>query len=225
MTLQVAMICHDGWVLASDRIRIETGGPRVRGAIEKIVIDESRGFAYSFFGDDCAMIAGDELLRHAPSFKPQSNALFSQWLLELGNDTWKLLQETEQGAFSTSYRARGLIICLKSVPDRFWVLGIGKVSRVIPFIDKTVMGDIGSSSRFFVDRFHTIDLPVSKAMLLASYVLTTGEILNPAGVGGGIDMVICKSGKMEAVSPETVKTLIQRSREIDESIKDSFLSV
>jgi len=73
VTLQVGMIGKDGWVLASDRVRIDTEGIRVRSHIQKIFMLESEGLSYSFYGDDLAIITGDRLQENSDKLNELAN--------------------------------------------------------------------------------------------------------------------------------------------------------
>src|SRR5271163_4233158 len=87
VTLQVGMIGKDGWVLASDRVRIDTEGIRVRSHIQKIFMLESEGLSYSFYGDDLAIITGDRLQENSDKLNELADETrLRQWLRELGNN-------------------------------------------------------------------------------------------------------------------------------------------
>jgi len=72
------MVCDEGWLLASDRLRVEAKAVRVRSSVEKIVVNSKVGIAYSFFGDDCASLVGDQLIANLPSFSPDNEDDFRQ---------------------------------------------------------------------------------------------------------------------------------------------------
>jgi hypothetical protein len=223
MTLQIAMICDEGWVLASDRLRVEAASVRVRSATEKIVIGPKLGIAYSYYGDDCAAIAGDQLMFSLPDFDPKDGEDFNRWLISLGNGTWDQLTSNKVTAGRpASYFNRGLLICLASSPAKFWHLGIGQQSNVTVVMDKLVSGDMTNGARFFIEHYYSKNTPLSGLMLLAAHTLNIAEKLNPAVVGGGIDMITCKIGKMERVSSKIMKTLIRKSDQIDQKIGGVF---
>ena len=184
MTLQIAMICDEGWLLASDRRRTESSALRVRSSTDKIVVSAKLGIAYSCFGDDCAVLVGDELMSNLPSPNPESGEAFRLWLIALGNKTWERLTKNGVTAgISASHTSRGLIICLENSPAKFWLLGIGQQSNAVPITDKYVSGDSRNTARFFVERYHSADLALSRLMLLAVHTIATAEKLNPAAVG------------------------------------------
>ena len=135
-TLQVGMIGKDGWVLASDRVRADTDGIRVRSHTQKIIVLDSLGLSYSFYGDDCAIIAGDQLIENGDKLRDLENETrFRQWLWQLANNSWQGAVNSMPNAeykakFQASYLYRGLLICLRSSPNRFWWMQIGQPSLV-----------------------------------------------------------------------------------------------
>jgi hypothetical protein len=226
VTLQVGMIGKDGWVLASDRVRIDTEGVRVRSHLQKIFMLESQGLSYSFYGDDLAIITGDQLREHSDKLNELANEpRLRQWLWELGNNSWQWINRSmpneHKDAFPASHLYRGLLICLRSSPHQFWWMQIGQQSLVTGMSDKVVVGDGRNSARFFAEHYYSPEMSVAQLTMLAAHMITVGATLNPAGVGG-LDIVNCENGTMRLLPEDELEHLMQTSHKLDAKIRKLF---
>jgi hypothetical protein len=226
VTLQVGMIGKDGWVLASDRVRADTDGIRVRSHTEKIVVLDSLGLSYSFYGDDCAIIAGEQLIENGEKLlDPSSETQFRHWLWQLANGSWQQVVNSMpndyKAKFSASYLYRGLLIFLRSSPNRFWWMQIGQPSLVTSEVNRLAVGDPGNGARFFADHHYSSKMSVAQLSMLAAHTITVGGMLNPAGVGG-LDIVTCQNGTMRLLPEDELQDLVQRSHKLDAKITKLF---
>jgi hypothetical protein len=226
VTLQLGMIGRDGWVLASDRIRIDIEGVRVRSHTQKIFMLESQGLSYSFYGDDLAIITGDQLQENSDKLNELANEpRFRQWLWELGNNSWQWINRSmpneHKDKFPTSYLYRGLLIFLRSSSNRFWWMQIGEHSLVTPVTNKLVVGDGLNSARFFADYYYSPEMSVTQLSMLAAHMITVGGIVNPAGVDG-LDIVTCENGRMRLLPEDELQNLVRQSHKLDAKIKKLF---
>jgi hypothetical protein len=226
VTLIVGMIGKDGWVLASDRIRIDSEAIRVRSHIEKITTDESLGLSYAFYGDDCAILTGDQLIKNGGMLRDLANETrFRQWLWELGNNSWQWVVDStpneHKAKFPPNYLYRGLLICLRSSPNRFWWMQIGQQSLVTTVTNKVVVGDGTNSARFFIDHCYSPEMSVAQLSMLAAHTIAVGGMLNPAGVGG-LDIVTCQNGTMRLLPEDELQDLVQRSHKLNAKITKLF---
>lgn len=232
MTLQIGLIAKDGWVLADDRRRVDSG-VRVRSEIKKIAVDQSLGLSYSFYGDDCAIIAGDQLAANATTMKTlEDERELRFWLRSLGNKTWEQVNESlaVDEKLPSSHLYRGLLVFLASSLHHFWFLQIGQQTLVTEIMDRVVVGDGGNGSRLFIDHHYSPEMTIRELTFLAAHTITVGSMLNPAGVGGGMDIVVCERdgselGTIRSLSEDETKDLESRSRELDDKIAHYFRKV
>jgi hypothetical protein len=151
VALQVAMIGSDGWLLASDRRKSEIGGPRYSSASTKII--KPSELAYAFSGDDCAVVAGDALLKAASDGLPLANEeALRRELKVFGDRIWQREnrdQNKEGIRIFPDRRARALIILFADAARPLWLLQIGRVSMAQPIRDKIFAGDTTNTAKFF----------------------------------------------------------------------------
>ncbi len=80
-------------------------------------------------------------------------------------------------------------------------------------------GDSNNAAKFFIARFYEdLKSSLDGLIFLAAHVITTGARLHPLGVGGGLDIAICKDGIVEPVPEPQIQELEQHSRETDREI-------
>ncbi len=225
VTLQVAMIGSDGWVLASDRVRVSPG-PRLRSSVNKIVLHEEAGLAYSFFGDDVAAMVGDQLSLEFPKLDVgiEKRSDFRSWLFSLGNREWAKMKDAYPSLLAGSDN-RGLLVFVRNSPERFWLFGIGERSLVMEQqTTKNVVGDAPNTARFFPDYYYSNRVTVAQLTYLAVHTINIGALMNPTGIGLGIDVLTyhAKTGKFDWVEPEKIDALRKRSDKLTQKIRREF---
>jgi hypothetical protein len=207
MTLQVGLMCADGWVLASDRKYQESGSPRLASLTKKIF--QIGDLAVAVTGDDCALIAID-LIEEKITTAPEDARHLQKWLCQMGDEAFQLGNANRSGELNPSTTVRGLLVFKASESRCFWRLKIGSRSTISNIIDRDVQGDPANGVKFLVDRYHSRSLTVAQASSLAIHAINIGAELNSAYVGGGIDLIVCENAKMREVDgsnaePETIK--------------------
>ena len=197
MTLQVGLMCADGWVLASDRKYQDSGSPRLASLTTKVFQMDDK-LAVAVTGDDCALIATDLIEENIANASDDMRQL-QKWLRQMGDQAFQLENANRSGQLNPTTSARGLFVFKASENHYFWRLKIGSHSAIANIIDHDVQGDPANGVKFFVDRYHSQSLTVAQAIPLAIHVINIGAELNSAYVGGGIDLIVCEGGKMRPI--------------------------
>jgi hypothetical protein len=214
------MAGQDGWVLASDRMRLDVGDPasvRTSSTTTKIVYTDQ--LAYAAAGsDEVGSITGREMvdaLRDGTlSFSDPRQ--FADDLRKLANSVWRRVARNLKRAYrlDPSHTARGIIVCFSSFPT-FLSLGIGRDSVPTWLGQMAIFGDTSNAAKFFPRRYYSARMTVSRLTFLAAHMVLTGAQLNPEGVGGGLDIAICQNRSIRLLSDDEIADLSQRSVKTD----------
>jgi hypothetical protein len=216
MTLQIAMAGQDGWILASDRMRLDVGGPasvRTSSTTTKIVCTNQ--VAYAAAGsDEVGSITGCETvnaLRNGTlSFSDPKQ--FADDLRKLANSVWRRVARNLKRAYQLdpSHTARGIIVCFAHFPT-FLSLGIGRDSVPTWLGQMAIFGDTTNAAKFFPRRYYSAQMSVARLTFLAAHTILVGAQLNPEGVGGGLDIAICQNRSIRLLSDDEIADLTRRS--------------
>lgn len=229
MTLQIAAICKDGWVLASDRMQLDDHfTTRVSSSVKKIVVVEELGLTYSFWGNRLAEFAGSELTNslRANKLSLDNEHRLQEELVNLGNLVWqpaKIDLHTDTRPIDTDPTSQGLAIFLKE-PFRFRVLGVGRRSFAEVHSDKAVFGDSRNPATFLLEHYYSDITSVEQLTFLVSHVICLGPEFNSSGVGGRFDVITHKDGKLHELQGHEIALLAQRSFDLDLRIRDWLTS-
>jgi hypothetical protein len=183
VTLQVAMIASDGWVIASDERSTLQGPGWIRQQHDTDKIAYRSGVASFVWGDECALIAQqrilDELRPIAESIgKPE----FRQAARGIAQEVWQSL------ARSTSFKLapegiRGITFAAVGNKQEMWDLTFGEHSRMIPIDTKRVFGDPANPVIFFSEQYYEKKAKAAELAILASHIVLQGVRYNRM-VGG-----------------------------------------
>lgn len=220
MTLEIAMAGCDGWILASDRMRLDVGDSasvRTSSTTAKIVLTDK--IAYATAGsDEVGGIVGREIVNELDRGKlllsnPNS---FAEGARKIAEIVWRRVARNLKDAYplNPSHTARGIIICFPGFPT-FLSLGIGRDSVPSWLGQMAIFGDTSNSAKFFPRRYYSPRMSVERLTFLAAHTILIGARLNPEGVGGGLDIAICQNRSMRFLSDQEIADLTQRSAETD----------
>jgi 20S proteasome alpha/beta subunit len=221
MTLQVALVGKDGFVIASDTQVSSGGGPvgsrhlMLRTArTEKIFKNEDIIFAIS--GNAAVVFIARELL----------HALHQSLGSDVENTLADLLQ-TESDAILAKeiglrQSASGQLIVAVPGISKLWEvsfqLGFASVNK---FFDKVIGGDRGNSAIFWVERYYSNEKSVEDLAMLAAHTVLEGHFLNPSVVGG-LQVLVCKNGETPRfLNDDELQFLCDRSEVIHKSVETS----
>jgi hypothetical protein len=224
MTLQIAMIAKDGWLIASDMCRTLAMRMRTASLTTKIVIGSARDLAYAFAGDDCAILAGIELERQYSQMPLDNLDLLRSALETLGNASW---QKAKRGLPMPPHPGpnRSLLIGFAGGTFPLWDLRIGE-DRSIAYnvADKiAVAGDDTSPALFFAERYYNSNLTVEALMPLAAHIILTGAHFSE--YVRELEMVVYKAGQFTTHrrGSDLLRRLTENSNKIDEQIRNMIL--
>jgi hypothetical protein len=219
VTLQIAAICDDGWVLASDR-REQLF--RHSSMTKKIFTDFNAKITYATFGTaEVAKLAAQELLNDLVTGRSvlTGDLPTGQWLEALANRAWQNANALfASQSINSDPLVQGLTIFFHDRPQEFWIMQLGRQSMVKAFFDKRPRGDFTNPATFFLERYYASNLSAEELTLLAAHVICLAAEFNRSGVAG-LDITVCKNGRVRELTAPELRQLRIRSAEIDDKIR------
>jgi hypothetical protein len=227
MTLQVAMIASDGWLLASDLAGTEPvptivdgqGQPSVAGvrsAEPKIVRVERHSLIYAFAGTGSAKSSG-ALLGTIADGNPAA----------VVNDRMSFLCAVQQEA-KTKYGnpvmgPDGTLTILFLKPKaELWTLHLARCNIIGPRLDPPcAVAGAGNWAMFLPCRYYE-PRPLADLKLLAAHTILTGNYFNPTGVAG-LQLWSAKHGEEPEEADEAeIRDLEKRSALLSDSLRTAI---
>jgi hypothetical protein len=225
VTLQIAAICNDGWVLASDRRQVDHYPLRTSSSVKKLMLVDGR-LAYSVWGNRLAVLAGNELVDaiSAGRLRIDNENTLRQGLTALGDLVWRRARtdmENDLTPIDPDPNSQGIVVFFPNRADCFWILGVGRRSFAEVHTDKLPIGDRANPATFFLDRYHSLTMSIDELIFLAAHVICLGETFNSSGVSG-LDMIVRRGDTISEQNRGELITLKQRSLELDLKLSDCF---
>jgi hypothetical protein len=222
MTMQVAMVGSDGWLIASDMCRTLMMPLRSGSLTTKIVIGKHSDLAYAFWGDDCAVLAGEKLEQRYSGMPQSDKNQLRHALVEFGNESWSKAKKSLASPPDPTLQ-RGLLIGFASSTYPLWDLRIGEdcsIAYDVP--DKVCVGDPTNPALFF-ERYHSATLPIERLMQVAAHIILTGAYFNP--YVAEFEMSVCKNGQFTTHwrGSDSLKQLTENSGELHAQIQKMIL--
>jgi hypothetical protein len=217
MTIQVAMIAADGWVLASDRQGAMQGSNWKRHTYETEKIVFRNGVVSAVYGDECAIIARGRIL---DELKPTPDVIsdpdFQKKAEKLAVQVW----ETEATAFPGISAGRDRGIIFMTVGQKvIRSLAFGKLPVSHSSSTRWIGGDKANVAIFFSERYYDIRLPTMELAVLAAHTVVQAARFNPIGIRG-LDLIAWQAGRPEAEILDSAK-YEEYSRTLDGTISDA----
>ncbi|MGB8411909.1 MAG: hypothetical protein WCE23_03695 [Candidatus Binatus sp.] len=229
MTLVVAFLASDSWVLASDTRLYETGfsldpntnqfiSGTVTSSASKIQFDKESGIVFSFSGDGIGGLAGELLIDKLRS----TDATHTRTLLnEVGNETFQKHIAGKSGINPALSRDL-LIIFTKKNPVELWTLGIRASSIPAHHADKALIGDIANGAKLLWQLYYSPEQTCEQLRLLAAHTILMGHESHESLVAGLEMWWGNNQGTANPVEPTELRQLATRSVEIDKRIAKLF---
>lgn len=227
MTLQVALIAKDGFVIASDT-KAFAGGESIapfskrhlvlRSAkTRKILISETGNVVVAFSGNQAVQNIAHHLVENLNGIEnPVSqnqlesitNALLGNYIPEIRPKGPTLaVVFPHQGALST-----------------LWEVSFYGQAFLTPMTNRLIMGDRANPAIFFVERYcgDEIDKSLDSLTLMAAHMVLEGHPFNPSCVAG-LDVVVSRNGeKPTFLDEKELLALCDKSDRIHKLLIDNF---
>jgi hypothetical protein len=224
VTLQIALIGSDGWVLASDKKARNLLGP---SSWLTTKIAYTTEWACSFWGDEVARAVRDQITGALQSGQLLLNdPSFNSRLQQMSNSLWKSkfesLGEHERNS-QAQHNLRGVIFMQKDKPCQIIDLSVARESYAEFSETKTVKGDTRNSAAYFIERYYDEELRAGTATVsvlkkLAAHTILTSSHINLQNIEG-LQIVSCQGGIIAQLESDGLSQLIEDSKNIDKAIK------
>lgn len=214
MTLQVAMLGADGWVLASDTMGTLQGGNWIRQTYQAKKILYHNRVASTVYGDESAMIARQRIV---DELNPAPNDFASPEFFERITAKAVNIWETEFKTHPISAgRDRGIVF-MAAGHKTIWDLTFGKQGVIKFDYSRLVTGDPCNPVIFLSQRYYRQEYTVNQLAFLASHIVVQGRRFN--AMIGGLELMTWHEGDAEAqpVDPEPYE---KQSATLDQDILD-----
>jgi hypothetical protein len=192
MTLQVAMLGRDGWVLASDTKGTLQGGGWVRQTYQAQKILYRNGVASAVYGDESAMVARQEITDLNPAPKDFDDPAFQQRIAQTAKDVWEREFKTQP---ISQGRDRGIIFMAVG-HKTIWNLAFGKEGLVRFDYSRLITGDPFNPVIFLSERYYQPDHTVSELAILAAHIVVQGRRSN--SMVDGLELITWCNGDVDA---------------------------
>ncbi len=211
MTLQVAMIAANGWVLASDRCGTIQGGNWKRHTYDTEKIIYRNGIVSAVYGDECAIIARGKIFEKI-DLKPDDlhEAAIQQEMENIAVGIFKSDEKTFPG-IPASRSVRGVVF-IGVRTKTIWTLAFGESALFRPSSTRSFSGDEANPVAFLSERYYDQQRPVTHLAFLAAHTVLQGAKFNH-GVGG-LDLWMWQDGWSDA-KPQDSAQYIKRSKALD----------
>lgn len=222
MTLQVAMIGSDGWVLASDKHLFGLDPTRSGGVTEydsemmpghsKIRFRKEERLIWAFSGNvDVSYQAGIQLQRSAKGISPPDR---EEALNEIGREVAiEYPSQMESGHGGT------LLVISCSPKTDLWTLRIG--SGPTPS-NSFAFGGAGNRAKFLVERFYE-RRPVADLKLLAVLTIIEGHHFNPSTVNG-LELWYAEKGNITQAKRRELADLKKHAARFNAELRQRLLA-
>ena len=203
MTLQVAISCVDGKLLASDSKVTLTGQYQYTTSGPKIFKAKDRSLAVACAGYDLALTAARMLVK-AVDEKKFDFSNVAQELERVGEEAYKeefstILSKLEDRGRSEQPQ-NDLLIIGASLKTLFR-LAVCSKPRATEFHTRAIAGDIGNSSIFILERYlPNKRVTLSQAKLAAAHFILMGGEVNQTSVGGLEMVTLSADGFIQDIS-------------------------
>ena len=194
VTFQCVLGASNGWVLASDTLanNFATGGRR--GDADDIVVRES--FHTSKISHEADIqtirtVCGDDYARHLAGVIVESVRREPLDLSDFSSVEERLKRVTEEqwrrdarkyGKPNDQINRVGIFIFEYGRP--FWIVDMGRETRVDNIYDRFVSGDRTNSAKFFSQHYYDPKRPVEELIPLAAHTVLMAGARNQSGVAG-----------------------------------------
>jgi hypothetical protein len=205
MTLILAMMGSDGWLLAADRRVTQTqrSDPRSSAQIpagyfpgdeRKIVSRPDLGVSYASAGSDRTREAGDRLIEsiktHAFGWEDPSGSLRrigSEFKLGMnppfGSERLLIIFDERSAEFD------------KRKASQLWKLDLGILVRAAPREHREIGGDFANAATLFPQLYYRPDRPVERLIKLAAFTIWFAAKCNPGNISDDLDILVKRPGK------------------------------
>jgi len=224
MTLQIAMVGKDGFVLASDTKAtknmsvLPTGRRQIGQTFKTTKIRQRRegGLICAHSGSDEAGQLAEVFVINAPAEFVDDQAV-ADYLIGWSSGATNMANQLV------------IVVVTKAKP------GMHKLWRVYftgqnppPFVqwvdDRLTGGDEGNAALYFGERYYDPSKTVDDLALLAAHVILEGHVANPTGVEG-LEVWIGRNGEEpEQLDLGKLDRLKTRSAAVHDSVKSQFIS-
>jgi hypothetical protein len=227
MTIAVGLVGLGGIVLAADSLVLE---PAIRedhycNRIEspKVVHAATGRLAYVFCGDECAKIAGQEMVRRTVD-RELDFANLRGSLESVGDDTFANQSQKQPNFFLLTNRRIIVVFYGQQVhpAPQMWELTLREHgSRAVPISGSVVIGATGNGARFF-QHYFTGGQPSDRLKFLAAHIVLTARDLDTFAIEG-LDLAVITASGFEWVTDREKADLAHRSRELATFLRTQFV--
>lgn len=219
MTLQVALIGKDGFVIASDRKTVNEAGWRRTAETVKIILSSDADIVCAFSGNHVVSSVAKHVIASLNSYGDRDDV--ESLLL----DAVQTKFESYDGALrdSLAKAGRAMIVAAynqKSGRAQLWeVIFTTGQPFVNSFLDKAIGGDSINAALFIIERYYGgTETSVEDLKILAVHAILEGHKLNPSMVSG-LDVVVFEHDKKPRLLTEgELDSLREHSIRIDNTI-------
>ena len=205
MTLQVALVGKDGFVIASDMKAVAESLIRRATEMRQILISEKGDLVCAFSGHHLLSKAANRLLKSASEPGTNISLCLEAKAEQAFDDYERNIQVTIHG---------DLIVAIPGTPPQMWNVSFlnGQASSQ-PVSDRVIRGDRINPAVFFAERYHAVEQSVEELKVLAAHTVIEGGLLDPTYVGG-LDVLVSTNGEKPRFLEEHELQLL-RSRSAD----------
>jgi hypothetical protein len=214
MTLQIAMMARDGWLLASDTRSYEAPVAVNRApylsSSRKIICAPQQHIVYAYSGDNFAQQAGGLLLMRVlkTGHTPDTSSTIEVLLREIAGEV--------QASINQKMLDSRRLICLflSTQPGhavQLWTLDIWSQMSAVPTMRTGhVMAGVPSPAELFPQLFYSQQKTVKELTSLAAHTLLMGARCNPSLVDG-LDILISDADGTRFLEEEELQALRSKS--------------
>jgi 20S proteasome alpha/beta subunit len=225
MTMQVAMVSKDGFVIASDT-KASAGGDSVKpfskdyrkyrsAETRKIVVSSDNTLVCAFSGNQIVSNVAHRLIR---SVNENPGVDMSGCLEDKLQDLFATFDDNIQSATKGN-----LIVAFPALTGKLWdaSFGGGAVCCQETF-DCVIGGDFANSAIYFAQEYHSINRSVDELTMLAAHTVIESGLRNPTMVGG-LDVLVSKNReKARFLEEDELQLLLRRSSEIHDALSNAI---
>jgi hypothetical protein len=225
VTLQIALIGSDGWVLASDKKARSPLESASSWLTTKISYDTE--WACSFWGDEIARAVHDQVIDALQSGELSlKDKIFNAKLRQLSDRVWqsRFASAGEPERAAQAQHGRRGIIFMRKPPHHIVDLSISSQSTLEPSETKTARGDTRSSAVYLLECYYDRNKsqPVSTLKRLAAHTILMSSHINLQNIEG-LQIVSCTiNGAIVESNKDELEQLVAYSLAIDRDTKKAF---
>jgi 20S proteasome alpha/beta subunit len=218
MTLQVALIGKDGFVIASDRKTVNEASVRRTAETTKIIVSDKADIVCAFSGSHIVSSVAKHVAAALNSYGDRDD--IETRLEKAALEHFELYDGPVREHLAKAGPA--MIVAAYNENNgraRLWEVIFTGRPFVNSFLDKAIGGDSINTAIFLIERYYKgKETPVEDLEILAVHTILEGHALNPSMVGG-VDVVVSKHGeKPRLLTDEEVGSLRERSTEIHNKV-------